>query len=89
MGPATPTTAFKIGEKTDDPVAMYLNDIYTVPINLAGLPGMSIPAGFDPGGLPVGLQLVGRYFDEARLLNVAHQFQRATDWHQRAPKGFE
>ena len=89
MGPATPTTAFKIGEKTDDPVAMYLNDIYTVPINLAGLPGMSIPAGFDPKGLPVGLQLVGRYFDEARLLNVAHQFQQATDWHQRAPKGFE
>ena len=89
MGPATPTTAFKIGEKTDDPVAMYLNDIYTVPTNLAGLPGMSIPAGFDPKGLPVGLQLVGRYFDEARLLNVAHQFQQATDWHQRAPKGFE
>jgi aspartyl-tRNA(Asn)/glutamyl-tRNA(Gln) amidotransferase subunit A len=89
MGPATPTTAFRIGEKTDDPVAMYLNDIYTVPINLAGLPGMSIPAGFDPKGLPVGLQLVGRYFDEARLLNVAHRFQQATDWHQRAPKGFE
>jgi aspartyl-tRNA(Asn)/glutamyl-tRNA(Gln) amidotransferase subunit A len=89
MGPATPTTAFKIGEKTDDPVAMYLNDIYTVPINLAGLPGMSIPAGFDPKGLPVGLQIVGRYFNEARLLNVAHRFQQATDWHQRAPKGFE
>jgi len=89
MGPATPTTAFKIGEKTDDPVAMYLNDIYTVPINLAGLPGMSIPAGFDPQGLPVGLQIVGRYFDEARLLNVAHCFQQATDWHQRMPKGFE
>jgi aspartyl-tRNA(Asn)/glutamyl-tRNA(Gln) amidotransferase subunit A len=89
MGPATPTTAFKIGEKTDDPVAMYLNDIYTVPINLAGLPGMSIPAGFAPDGLPVGLQLVGRYFDEARLLNVAHRYQQATDWHKRVPKGFE
>jgi aspartyl-tRNA(Asn)/glutamyl-tRNA(Gln) amidotransferase subunit A len=89
MGPATPTTAFKIGEKTDDPVAMYLNDIYTVPINLAGLPGMSIPAGFDAAGLPVGLQLVGKYFDEARLLNVAHRYQQATDWHQRMPKGFE
>jgi aspartyl-tRNA(Asn)/glutamyl-tRNA(Gln) amidotransferase subunit A len=89
MGPATPTTAFKIGEKTDDPVAMYLNDIYTVPINLAGLPGMSIPAGFAPDGLPVGLQLVGRYFDEARLLNVAHRYQQATDWHKCMPKGFE
>jgi aspartyl-tRNA(Asn)/glutamyl-tRNA(Gln) amidotransferase subunit A len=89
MGPATPTTAFRIGEKSDDPVAMYLNDIYTVPINLAGLPGMSIPAGFDAAGLPVGLQLVGRYFDESRLLSVAHRYQQATDWHQRVPKGYE
>ena len=88
MGPTTPTTAFKIGEKSDDPVAMYLNDIYTVPINLAGLPGMSVPAGFAADGLPVGLQLIGRYFDEARLLNVAHRYQQATDWHKQVPKGF-
>jgi aspartyl-tRNA(Asn)/glutamyl-tRNA(Gln) amidotransferase subunit A len=89
MGPTSPTTAFKIGEKSDDPVAMYLSDIYTISVNLAGLPGMSIPAGFAPDGLPVGLQLVGKYFDEARLLNVAHRYQQATDWHQRMPKGFE
>jgi aspartyl-tRNA(Asn)/glutamyl-tRNA(Gln) amidotransferase subunit A len=89
MGPTTPTTAFKIGEKSDDPVAMYLSDIYTISVNLAGLPGMSIPAGFAPDGLPVGLQLIGRYFDEARLLNVAHRYQQATDWHKRMPKGFE
>ncbi|MCR4348121.1 MAG: Asp-tRNA(Asn)/Glu-tRNA(Gln) amidotransferase subunit GatA [Sulfuricaulis sp.] len=89
MGPTSPTTAFKIGEKSDDPVAMYLSDIYTISVNLAGLPGMSIPAGFAPDGLPVGLQLVGRYFDEARLLNVAHRYQQATDWHQRMPKGFD
>ncbi len=89
MGPTSPTTAFKIGEKSDDPVAMYLSDIYTISVNLAGLPGMSIPAGFDAKGLPVGLQLIGQYFDEARLLNVAHRYQQATDWHQRMPKGFE
>ena len=89
MGPTSPTTAFKIGEKSDDPLAMYLSDIYTISVNLAGLPGMSIPAGFAPDGLPVGLQLVGRYFDEARLLNVAHRYQQATDWHKRIPKGFE
>lgn len=88
MGPTSPSTAFKIGEKTDDPVAMYLNDIYTVPINLAGLPGMSVPAGFDTRGLPIGLQLIGKYFDEARLLNVAHRYQQVTDWHQQAPKEF-
>ena len=89
MGPTTPSTAFKIGEKSDDPVAMYLSDIYTISVNLAGLPGMSIPAGFDPKGLPVGLQLIGRYFDEARLLNVAHRYQQVTDWHKRIPGGFE
>lgn len=88
MGPTSPSTAFRIGEKTDDPVAMYLNDIYTVPINLAGLPGMSVPAGFDARGLPIGLQLIGKYFDEARLLNVAHCYQQVTNWHQHAPKGF-
>jgi len=89
LGPTTPTTAFARGDKTDDPVAMYLNDIYTIPTNLAGLPGMSIPAGFDGSGLPIGLQLVGKYFDEARVLNVAHQFQQQTDWHLRAPAQFK
>jgi len=88
MGPTAPTVAFNIGEKLDDPVTMYLSDIYTIAVNLAGLPGMSIPAGF-VGRRPVGLQLIGNYFDEARLLNVAHRFQRATDWHQRCPEGFE
>ncbi|MEK7223135.1 MAG: Asp-tRNA(Asn)/Glu-tRNA(Gln) amidotransferase subunit GatA, partial [Pseudomonadota bacterium] len=81
MGPTTPTTAFKIGEKSDDPVAMYLSDIYTISVNLAGLPGMSIPAGFAPDGLPVGLQLIGQYFNESRLLNAAHCYQQVTDWH--------
>jgi aspartyl-tRNA(Asn)/glutamyl-tRNA(Gln) amidotransferase subunit A len=88
MGPATPTAAFNIGEKVDDPVTMYLSDIYTIAVNLAGLPGMSIPAGF-VGKRPVGLQLIGNYFDEARLLNVAHRYQQATDWHTRCPEGFE
>jgi aspartyl-tRNA(Asn)/glutamyl-tRNA(Gln) amidotransferase subunit A len=89
MGPTSPTTAFKIGAKSDDPVAMYLSDIYTISVNLAGIPGMSIPAGFDAQGLPVGLQIIGKYFDDARLLNVAHRYQLATDWHRRVPKGFE
>jgi aspartyl-tRNA(Asn)/glutamyl-tRNA(Gln) amidotransferase subunit A len=89
MGPTSPTTAFKKGVKTDDPVAMYLNDIYTIPVNLAGLPGISIPCGFDKAGLPVGLQIIGRYFEDARLLNVAHKYQQATDWHARIPNGFE
>jgi len=88
LGPTSPSTAFKLGEKTDDPVTMYLSDIYTIAVNLAGLPGMSIPAGFSDG-LPVGLQLIGNYFDEARLLGVAHQYQSVTDWHRRIPKGFE
>jgi len=87
MGPTSPTTAFKLGEKSADPVQMYLSDIYTIAVNLAGLPGMSIPCGFDGGGLPVGLQIIGNYFDEARMLNVAHQYQLVTDWHQHAPKG--
>ena len=85
MGPTSPSTAFRIGEKSSDPVQMYLSDIYTIAVNLAGLPGMSIPCGFDGGGLPVGLQIIGNYFDEARMLNVAHQYQLATDWHRRAP----
>ena len=85
MGPTSPSTAFKLGEKAADPVQMYLSDIYTIAVNLAGLPGMSIPCGF-AGGLPVGLQLIGNYFDEARLLNVAHRYQLATDWHARRPE---
>jgi len=86
LGPTSPSTAFKLGEKAADPVQMYLSDIYTIAVNLAGLPGMSVPCGF-AGGLPVGLQLVGNYFAEAQLLNVAHRYQLATDWHQRRPSG--
>ncbi|MGK6308772.1 Asp-tRNA(Asn)/Glu-tRNA(Gln) amidotransferase subunit GatA [Variovorax sp. DT-64] len=86
-GPAAPTVAWKLGEHGDDPVADYLADIFTLPGSLAGLPGMSVPAGFD-GGMPVGLQLIGNYFGEAKLLNAAHRFQQATDWHQRTPEGF-
>ena len=84
LGPTTPTPAFKVGEKTSDPVAMYLNDIYTIPANLAGLPGISVPCG-EVGGLPIGMQLVGNYFAESHLLNIAHQYQAATDWHTRTP----
>ncbi len=83
--PVTPEVAFKQGAKTDDPVSMYLQDIYTLALNLAGLPGMSIPAGFSQE-LPVGMQLIGNYFDESRLLNVAHQFQQVTDWHLKTPE---
>jgi aspartyl-tRNA(Asn)/glutamyl-tRNA(Gln) amidotransferase subunit A len=86
LGPTAPTTAFAIGAKTDDPVQMYLNDIFTIPAPLAGLPAMSIPCGFDAKGLPVGLQLQGDYFSEARLLGIAHRYQQATDWHRRVPK---
>ncbi len=86
MGPASPTTAFGVGEKSDDPVSMYLSDVYTIATNMAGLPGMSIPCA-PVGGLPVGLQIIGNYFDEARLLNVAHQFQQQTQWHQQLPEG--
>ena len=84
-GPTTPTPAFELGAKTDDPITMYLNDIYTIGANLAGLPGMSVPCGF-VDGLPVGLQIVGSHFSEARLLNVAHRYQQVTDWHTRAPE---
>ena len=87
MGPTAPSTAFKLGEKGDDPVQMYLSDIYTIAVNLAGLPGMSIPCGFGENDMPVGLQIIGNYFDEARMLNVAHQYQLATDWHNRTPQG--
>lgn len=84
-GPTSPTVAWPIGEKSDDPVQMYLQDIYTIAVNLAGLPGLSLPCGTGVNDLPVGLQLIGNYFDEARLLNVAHGFQQATDWHRRTP----
>jgi aspartyl-tRNA(Asn)/glutamyl-tRNA(Gln) amidotransferase subunit A len=86
MGPTTPTPAFKLGEKTSDPVEMYMEDIFTLSLNLAGLPGMSIPCGMS-NGLPVGLQIIGNYFAEEKLLNVAHKFQQATDWHTLKPAG--
>ena len=87
LGPTAPTTAFGIGEKNDDPITMYLNDIYTIGANLAGLPAMSLPCGF-AGGLPVGLQLIGPHFSEARMLNAAHRYQQQTDWHLRAPSAW-
>ncbi len=89
LGPTSPNVAFALGAKASDPVEMYLNDIYTVAANLAGLPAMSIPCGFGEGGMPVGLQLAGNYFAEARMLQAAHQYQRATDWHLRQPAGVE
>ena len=88
MGPTTPKTAFKLGEKSSDPVSMYMEDIFTLSLNLAGLPGISIPCG-QSNGLPVGLQIIGNYFAESKLLNVAHQFQQATDWHKQIPAGVE
>jgi aspartyl-tRNA(Asn)/glutamyl-tRNA(Gln) amidotransferase subunit A len=87
VGPTSPTPAFGLGDKTSDPITMYLNDIYTIGANLAGLPAMSIPCGF-AGKLPVGVQLIGPHFGEARLLAVAHRFQQETDWHLKAPEGF-
>ncbi len=87
-GPTSSTTAWKIGDKADDPVQMYLSDTYTIAVNMAGLPGLSHPCGFDGDGLPVGLQLIGQYFDEARLLEVAHRYQQSTDWHTRTPQAF-
>ena len=87
LGPTTPNLAWKLGEKNHDPVAAYLEDIYTITANLAGIPGLSMPAGF-VDGLPVGVQLLAPYFQEGRLLNVAHQYQQITDWHTRAPAGF-
>jgi aspartyl-tRNA(Asn)/glutamyl-tRNA(Gln) amidotransferase subunit A len=88
MGPTTPHPAFKLGEKNSDPVSMYMEDIFTLSLNLAGLPGISIPCG-QTQGLPVGLQIIGNYFAESKLLNVAHQFQQATDWHKQIPAGVE
>ena len=89
LGPTSPSVAFKIGAKAADPVQMYLNDIYTIAANLAGLPAMSIPCGFGEGGLPVGLHIVGNYFTEAKMLGAAHQYQLASDWHACAPRGFD
>ncbi|KTT63002.1 glutamyl-tRNA amidotransferase [Pseudomonas oryzihabitans] len=87
LGPTTPNPAWKIGEKSNDPVSAYLEDLYTIAANLAGIPGLSMPAGFIDG-LPVGVQLLGNYFQEGRLLNVAHQYQQVSDWHRQAPSGF-
>ncbi|WP_456448630.1 Asp-tRNA(Asn)/Glu-tRNA(Gln) amidotransferase subunit GatA [Thiolapillus sp.] len=87
LGPASPETAFRLGEKSDDPVSMYLSDIYTIAVNLAGLPALSMPAPL-VDGLPAGLQLIGNYFDEGRILNLAHQLQQATDWHLQMPEGY-
>jgi aspartyl-tRNA(Asn)/glutamyl-tRNA(Gln) amidotransferase subunit A len=84
VAPTTPGVAFKMGEK-EDPLQMYLNDIFTIPVNLAGLPGVSIPGGFTQTGLPIGLQLIGRAFDEATLLRAAHAYQQSTPWHTRKP----
>ena len=86
-GPVAPTVAWKLGDKSDDPVANYLADIFTLPASLAGLPGMSLPAGHGDAGMPVGLQLIGNYFQEGKLLNAAHRFQQATDFHLRKPEG--
>ena len=86
LGPTSPSTAFALGAKADDPVQMYLNDIFTIPAPLAGLPGLSIPCGFDRNGLPVGLQIMGNHFAEAKMLGAAHRYQQATDWHLHAPK---
>jgi aspartyl-tRNA(Asn)/glutamyl-tRNA(Gln) amidotransferase subunit A len=87
-GPVAPTVAWPLGAQDDDPVKAYLADIFTLPASLAGLPGMSVPAGFGDSGMPVGLQLIGNYFDEGRLLHAAHAFQQASDFHARAPRGF-
>lgn len=85
LTPVTPTPPFKIGEKTDDPVKMYLNDIFTIPVNLAGLPAISIPCGISKAGLPIGMQIIGRPLDESGILNVAHAYEQATEWHKRIP----
>jgi len=87
-GPVAPTVAWHLGDKSDDPVAAYLADIFTLPASLAGLPGMSLPAGFGEAAMPVGLQLIGNYFEEGALLHAAHAFQQATDWHRRTPAGY-
>jgi len=86
VAPTTPTTAFKLGEKVDDPLQMYLEDVFTLALSLAGLPGLSLPCGFDAEGLPIGLQIMGGAFDEATVLRVAHAYERATEWHKHRPQ---
>ncbi len=86
MGPVAPTTAWNFGAKSNDPVAMYLEDVFTLGVSLAGLPGMSVPCGFDSSKMPIGLQIIGNYFDEGRMLGAAHQYQQVTDWHTRMPE---
>ena len=83
--PVSPTTAFKIGEKVDDPLQMYLSDIYTIAVNLAGIPGISIPCGFDKNNLPVGLQILSPAFSEEKLLRIARMYEKQTDWHKKKP----
>jgi aspartyl-tRNA(Asn)/glutamyl-tRNA(Gln) amidotransferase subunit A len=85
LAPVTPTPPFKLGEKTDDPIQMYLNDIFTIPVNLAGLPGLAIPCGFSKSGLPIGMQLIGKPLDEMTLLNIGYAYEQMTDWHERSP----
>ena len=89
MGPTSPSVAFAFGAKSADPVQMYLSDIYTISTNLAGLPGMSLPCGFGTNSMPVGLQIIGNWFGEAKMLQVAHHYQKATDWHTRMPGGLK
>ena len=84
--PTAPTTAFKIGEKTQDPLQMYLSDIFTISVNLAGLPALSLPCGFDEDGMPIGLQIIGKPFDESTILRTAYHYEQATEWHKRKPK---
>ena len=86
LSPVTPATAFKFGEKTADPLAMYMSDIFTISVNLAGIPGISIPCGFTEEGLPVGLQILGRHFDEEKILQIAYAYEQATEWHKRRPE---
>ena len=83
--PVAPTTAFRLGEKVADPLTMYLSDIFTISINLAGLPALVVPCGVDGAGMPIGLQVIGRHFDEATVLRVGHAYEQATDWHRRRP----
>jgi aspartyl-tRNA(Asn)/glutamyl-tRNA(Gln) amidotransferase subunit A len=84
--PTVPTTAFKIGEKTQDPLQMYLSDIYTISVNLAGVPALSLPCGFDSHGLPIGMQIVGKRFDESTILNIAYAYEQQSEWHKRKPR---
>jgi aspartyl-tRNA(Asn)/glutamyl-tRNA(Gln) amidotransferase subunit A len=86
VSPTAPTTAFKAGEKTEDPLSMYLGDLMTIPVNLAGLPGISVPCGFDDNGLPIGMQLIGKVLREDQLFQVAHAYEQATQWHLRKPQ---